>query len=150
MFLERIVECHGTERSNCIGTALYISGEQPNDRLWDIYSVHASYLQHLAKTRRPILGCLAAWEREYAGSKIAVAHMGVITSLHPLLITERHETVGAFITDQPFPIIHKEYNKGLYAHKVSFYIPNLLQQNDGFSQNMLERMGQSGKISTDP
>ena len=118
-------------RSNCIGTALYIVGEEEKDKPGDIFKIH-SRLSKLARVSHPVIGCLASWER---GSfpRIIVAHLGVVTSLHPLLIAERHESEGEFGENRLFSDIHREYSSPSYdRHKVFFYLPNSLRK-DGMT-----------------
>ena len=124
-FLERMAECRQTIRSNCIGTALYIVGEYEKDEAGDIFKIHPR-LTKLPRVSRPVIGCLASWERGPV-PQIVVAHLGVVTSLHPLLVTERQGSDGEFLEDTPFPRIHRDYNTPSYGrHKVFFYLPSSL------------------------
>lgn len=126
MFLERIEACKKTLRSNCIGTALYITGARSYDDFVSPAETYWMWLSGLGKIERPVLGCIAAWEKK-DGNEIFVAHMGVVTSLHPLLMAERYETYGEFTENKPFPVIHREYNTPSYGpHKLSFYLPDAL------------------------
>ncbi len=128
MFLRRIEDCKGTLRSNCIGTALYITGEMGKDEFVPPDCTHLMWLSDLGRISRPVLGCLAAWERK-DDDNIYVAHMGVMTSLHPLQITERYEADGEFTENKPFPFVHREYNgywPSYHPHRLGLYLPKVL------------------------
>lgn len=61
-FGERIALCTGTLRSNCIGTALYIIGEQKEDSYVHPYlDIQDLYLKELKPTQIPSKDCLIVW-----------------------------------------------------------------------------------------
>lgn len=62
MVSERIGLCRGTWRSNCIGTALYVTGEINTDSLVSTIDAKKDYADRMIAINDPVVGCLAAWE----------------------------------------------------------------------------------------
>jgi hypothetical protein len=120
-FVERIHECtlggtDGTTRSNCIGTALFITGETNTDKLIFTYAA-PSYLKELVKIAKPVVGCLVTWE---CGR--SVEHMAVVVKLKPLLIADRFGAHGPFRNNVGFDEID------ISAYKQRYYLPKALQR----------------------
>jgi hypothetical protein len=107
-FTRRIDLCKDTFRSNCIGTAMYIVGEQQNDTTLSTKTSYGLYLRTLKSIQDPVVGCVAAWvwraewwlnpsRTRIIENNIEIFHMGVVTSSDPLLITHRKSSNGQFI-----------------------------------------------------
>ena len=123
---ERIGLCNRTKRSNCIGTALYIAGEIDYDEVVHPTDTYKSHLKKLELAQAFFLGCLVAWQKDLLlpdyGRVIFVAHMGIVTSLNPFLITNRVKANGRFVVDEPAERIFTEYVRW----DVNLYIPQIL------------------------
>jgi hypothetical protein len=101
-FLERINYCSlgrlaDTINSNCIGTALFITGEIKEERVIYPETAYRDHLRTLARNRKPKVGCLVAWHRGYTAE-----HMAVIINTEPLLVAHRLGAFGQFLTNVPF------------------------------------------------
>ena len=113
----RIALCRGTKRSNCIGTALYVAGEQEEDVL-----VRVSILEELKKLEEislPVEKSIVVW----TNSEVA-GHMGIVASVEPLLITGRDGKNGVFIENKPLSEVTAKYSS--YFIK-KFYLPQRLE-----------------------
>ncbi len=140
---ERIEQCNGTLRSNCIGTALFVTGEIRTDVYVDTSIAKVIYLDKLRTVDMPIVGCIVTWE--YNSSQfsdnmtsrldaefkrllikgIHVAHMGIVYSLNPLLVSHRKGYKREFIESQLFMDIDlKDY----YDARITYYIPKELER----------------------
>jgi hypothetical protein len=124
---ERIRECRRTLRSNCIGTALYISREIGQDECVSPYEAQLKFLSRLDRLDHPIKGCIVAWHeritpvhlkddnrRAFLDGLTAIEreqvlrdnfftytpHMGIVTSLDGIHITHRVKTHGVFKINQ--------------------------------------------------
>ncbi|MDE1865838.1 MAG: hypothetical protein KGH94_04350 [Candidatus Micrarchaeota archaeon] len=117
--------------SNCIGTALYITGERKIDGTVDTFEAHNKYLKSLTEIKNPVVGCLVVWwgETVLLGDKtpkINVHHMGVVVSTDPLLVTNREggddEARNLVNENESFESLCNQYRRS----KVSFYLPKAL------------------------
>lgn len=100
--------CNHTARSNCIGTALFLTGEIRSDRYVDTDDVNS--LKKLRRVDGPVLGGLIAWQH-YKKRITITYHLGVVTSLDPLLITHRNGGAGAFEINEPFGAVNGGYSR---------------------------------------
>lgn len=129
--LRRIAKCRGTERSNCRGTAMYLVSEQRFDVGLDLHFFKDEYLSRMPPLTLPVQGCLVSWE-----SYERVLHIGIVSSVEPLLVTHRLAWWSAFVENVPFSVIDQEMNE-LYAKyqeagknrgdKVVYYLPKILR-----------------------
>jgi hypothetical protein len=140
----RIASCRDSNRSNCIGTALYISGEEDSDDFFGIHWVHEARLKNLLRPEAPVLGCLVGWQGKVFPNSptsihnpILVNHLGLVTSLEPLLVTHRNGHRGTFIEGQPFCEIDCIY--GNSRASATFYIPRALALEYVFCQKPAEK-----------
>jgi hypothetical protein len=116
--------CRGTHRSNCIGTALYITGERSCDRYVDTYKAHPILARLWGPFAKPTPFCLISWEKPNPESSdgIEVSHFGIVTSVEPLLVTNRFRVRGTFTEDMPF----EEANTASESRSVCYYLPRAL------------------------
>lgn len=91
-FQRRLKEVEGTFQSNCIGTALYLTGERDDDEFIRSEDAH-KYLARLHQSEGPAIGHLVVWQYPIQGRVVAI-HMGVVVNLDPLLITDRDRCNG--------------------------------------------------------
>jgi hypothetical protein len=118
---------------NCIGTALYLSGEKRRDKFVRPQDAD-DFLKHLKRLSDPIEGCLVAWQTFYNDRKgrprMYTFHMGVITQTHPvLLITDRVKLGGEVIQNQSFAEVNNYWSKGykgLHKLEINYYLPRNL------------------------
>lgn len=92
--------------TNCLGTALYLAGKAPVDgwlRAPAAYDLVAAF----PKLDAPIVGCLVV----FAVLGRYVFHMGVVTSVDPLLVTHRPGRDGPIVENAPFAELHSKYVK---------------------------------------
>lgn len=127
----RIEQCKHTIRSNCIGTALYITGEQLKDKYVDTFTVHELYLAKLQEIQKPVQWCLVAWQHtpSYNDGKIAVPHMAVVTSTNPsfMFIANRRERNGKFVKREPFTLINRIFQDIMGSLTPTFYLPKIFE-----------------------
>lgn len=118
----RAALCKGTRRSNCIGTALYLVGEKEKDEFESIWNVPE--LTHLKISKTPILGCLIAWQT-YSRTR----HLGVVTSITPLLITHREGNSDLFFENEYFEVADRPYGCCWYeiSPEIKYYLPRGLK-----------------------
>jgi hypothetical protein len=140
---ERIALCRGTAFANCIGTALYLIGQEKVEACIDSNDAYDNYLSKLERLKSPVAGCLVAWvydckelipdtkisrldmnSRDYL-KKRTVAHLGVVASLNPMLIANRERVSGRFFPDQAYEELEKNYK----FCRVGFYRPEILVVN---------------------
>lgn len=122
----RIESCIGTSWSNCAGTALFIVFEQRRDyAVWPARA-YDEWLKGLARLDGPARNCLIAWQ-EGRGERVYIHHLGVVTSVDPLLVTSRHGIDGRFFADMPFLEVNAKY--GYEFTNVAYYLPRKLRQN---------------------
>ena len=106
-FQNRIAECIGTFRSNCVGTALYITGEIKADEYINAYRIAYMLFRQenkeksLQRVDEPVPGCIIIWRLDLtSGMPYAVQHAGVITSIKPMLMAHRCGPLEEFVVDQ--------------------------------------------------
>ena len=91
--------------SNCVSTALFITGEIDKDKYVNPRTVYSSVLKKLQKIESPRLGCIVAWTFDL-GSSIYVEHMAVVTATVPhTLVTHRKALVGSLVENQPIEVV---------------------------------------------
>jgi hypothetical protein len=124
-FSKAIASCRGTLRANCIGTALYIIGELGEDKYITPYSgVKELYLKNLEPIQTPSEYCLIVW-----ACTDCIEHMGVVTGINPILVTNREHADGEFIVNQGFEKANKPYHpdfrrhRGLEIPSINYYLP---------------------------
>lgn len=105
---------------NCVGTALFLLGLKEDEKHVSIYDVPE--LQLLKKSDVPALGGAVAWEADVSG-RHDVVHMGVVTSLDPLLVSGRKGYCEAFVENQPFQELEEKCVAGHKKSEVVFYLP---------------------------
>ena len=115
--------CNHTVRSNCIGTALFLTGETRSDRYVDTDGVN--HLKALRRVDGPVLGGLIAWQR-HKERIVITYHMGVVTSLDPLLITQRNGSDGNFEINNPFKVVDEAYLR--HYIPVECFVPKSLEK----------------------
>jgi hypothetical protein len=123
MINERALLCRGTKRSNCVGTALYLTGDRKKDEYLDPF-VELS-VKHLKIAENPTLGCFVTWMTKSSGC-VYITHIGVATSLDPLLITHREGADGYFIENQTFDAVTTSYADPNRHGWIAYYLPNTL------------------------
>lgn len=122
---KRIALCiRSTENySNCVGTALFITYERDND--WAVSgSLIRNELLHLKQVKDPTAGYIVSWETPHKG-KIIVSHMGVVTSIDPILVTHRKGPGMQVIKDQPFDDLNRHYVEAPFFCEYRFYGPRM-------------------------
>lgn len=119
MLEERLKLVRNTKRSNCIGTALFLVGLYEEDRFLSPKAAYERYLSNLEELDLPEIGCLVSF-----GKTFKVAHLGVVTSLEPLKVTEREWTEGPFSENSDFWKLKRTYEED-EDNNISFYrVPN--------------------------
>lgn len=78
-------------RSNCYGTALYISGVRKDDSAVSSPCLYYKYFEQMKRLEKPILFCLVLFR---GGGRIN--HAGIVTRTRPLEITHRDGYHGSF------------------------------------------------------
>lgn len=115
--------------SNCIGTTLYLSGE--ND--YDVStSVKGEQIIQLNRSLFPKKGYIVAWVREYGDSKfpyLEFYHTGIIDVVEGenILISHRDAKKGEFFNSQPISEIKEEQERGRLGLKRVYYIPSKIK-----------------------
>jgi hypothetical protein len=121
----RLTRIRDKEQSNCIGTALYLTGEQDEDVYVSAAKAHRKFLRKLRQTGQPITGCLVAWESVELPITRLVNHMGVVVHTNPILVTQREGCNGQISEYTPIEQIN---SFGLYQRStVFYYVPRLLE-----------------------
>ncbi len=124
MINRRAELCRGTERSNCLVTAWYLTGEQKKDYYIDPFVEMT--LNSLKVAKDPSLGCLIAWLTKRSEC-VYITHIGVVTSLNPLLVTHREGAEGYFIENQTFDAVKESYADFNRHGWIAYYLPNALR-----------------------
>jgi hypothetical protein len=138
-FEERLDEVRRTDKSNCIGTALYLVGEQGTDKDISPELAYPIFLRNFQEIENPIEGCLAAWQQKMSFSGWLrqaigvrewgpqIPHLGVITDTNPLLITHRAGLCERVVEGDEFSEVRDRYikNSAEYFGKVEivYYLP---------------------------
>ncbi len=121
LFMDKRIDSleHGT--SNCIGTALYIVGEQDFDDPERI--IKSNKFENLNQISYPLKGCIVAWKE---GNQSPL-HAGVITEDNP-----KHRFIAREYNNGPYfkNLDLEEENKSWEEEgtKMVFYIPSKLQK----------------------
>lgn len=124
-------------KSNCVGTALYLIGEQPSDAYvynnesrgkFPLEGDHTSYFETLEETDEPVLGGLVVWKagkNSFPANK--VYHAGVIVNTDPILVAHRDGFSGPFHRNMPLEIVNEKY-KDFFGEKgnITFLLPSKL------------------------
>jgi hypothetical protein len=132
-FLRRIEICKKDfpTLSNCIGAALFISGEIENDCKIDVAAAYSSYLMRLRKVDSPKVGCLIAWTVNLSGL-ITVEHIGIVTAVQPeVLVTYRMGSSGIIMENQPIEVAGGSYRQFCKTYsfccKEEYFLPRVLE-----------------------
>jgi hypothetical protein len=129
---ERIESRRGTFESNCIGTSLYITGESNSDICVGTENVYADYIHgRLLEFKQPPMNwCLVAWQIAKGPpyvpnvtNDVIIVHMGVVTSMDPLLVTNRVGYCDEFIENKSFEELNQQYS----LFNVAYYLPRILE-----------------------
>jgi len=124
MINRRAELCRDTERSNCFGTARYLTGGQKKDLYIDPF-VESDF--DLTMAKGPILGGMVAWLKQ-TGKSIQITHIGVVTAVNPILVTHRAGADSYFVENEPFDIVNADYAK-LNSHGwITYYLPRALSK----------------------
>jgi hypothetical protein len=115
--------CRDTRRSNCIGTALYLSSENSSDKYVDTSYAYQINFQNLKLLDQPVVGCLVAWRNLQNSDGMDVYHAGIVVSIDPLLITHRCGIRGPFIEKEQIENVQEHYSR----LSPSFFLPNALK-----------------------
>lgn len=107
--------------SNCVGSALYISGEIPSEIYYSREKAKLK-LSRLKNSQKPELGYIALWQSEGE-----LFHAGVIFEENPLQIVHRNEISG-LLTPAPLEEFIEEIYK-FTGLKPTYKIPNIFKQN---------------------
>ena len=118
--------------ANCIGTALYISGEADREEYVDPTDAHRKRLSLLRKLERPVEGCIVAWQGNWHSDPLGrvltedtyTNHTGIVVSLSPLLVTHRKGIGTGLTRQQPLEEISKHEEMKDYG--TFFYLPRML------------------------
>ena len=117
--------------SNCLGTALFVTGEIGEDRKTDVNVAYSKYLERLVRLDSPRVGCLLAWTVNLGGLK-TVEHMGVVTATEPIvLVTYRAGSSGIIMENQPIEAAGGSYHEFCSTYsfccKEEYFLPRALQ-----------------------
>jgi len=117
------------EISNCIGTALFLTGLRGFDEY--IYEEYHDYLLNLLEeVSEPIEGALIAWQTDLKDNirlnYWRTYHLGVVTSVNPLLITNRNGCFGPIRINEPFELVNNYYGCDSDNHRVKYFLPPCL------------------------
>lgn len=103
------------EGKNCVGTALYLVGEEDLDNYIHPRDV---IMSALSKIEEPHIGALAVWTyKPWIIFREEVMHMGVVTGINPTQVTHRPRYGKALIENQSC----EEISEG-YSSMAKFYI----------------------------
>jgi hypothetical protein len=120
--------------SNCIGTAMYLSGLQGSDH--SVEGDDVIKLKELPILSAPVKGCIIAWQNTMRcmgpHESVSISHMGIVAYVGgtegEMLITHRDGPNKPFIENQKFSEVNEKYNK--YGHlDVIYYLPPGLDAN---------------------
>jgi hypothetical protein len=70
--------------TNCIGTALFLSGVNDSDEYFSPPQAKRHFLPRMESLSQPEEGAIISWEND-----ATVNHMGVVVSVNPLKVTHR-------------------------------------------------------------
>ncbi len=119
----RVVLSRGSMQSNCMGTAMFLIGEQKEDRYLDICCRQREMLDRMIQLPKPTRASIAVWYKN--APEFMIEHMGVIVSVDPILVTHRTGCDDEFIENEPFLDIDPRYRAGREGRdvKLAFYLP---------------------------
>lgn len=128
-FEKRIASCRGTLRSNCRGTALFITGEIKSDRAVDALFAYGRIVRgtpkhpKLRRLDTPVPGCIIVWNEREGNFD----HMGVVISVNPHpRITHRKELNDAFLEGQSLDEATKATEPWSDHCTIAYYLPRAL------------------------
>ena len=131
--LSRVKKAHAfpsDESINCIGVALYLTGELRRATFVETRFEASNLLSKLDRLEGPQLGCLIAWQKKDPDpSEEKVLHLGVVTSLDPLLITSRVHCGREFHENDQFGDLNRAFENEKDV-EVIFYRPRHLKLKD--------------------
>ena len=124
--------------SNCIGTALFLSGLSEVDEAVDINGEAFMRIGHLPKLKEPELGCLVSFQN-WTGTPsrlkriayrmfgkrmdgVTVWHLAVVESLDQLTVAHRDSYRGSIQRAVPLNDLIDIY--GLLGMSITYYSPN--------------------------
>jgi hypothetical protein len=115
-----IVRAKGDLETDCYGTALYIAGKTDKDEMFGFIEVKR-YLKKLKTLIKPKVPCIVAYvgptppELQFVRtSNNFVHHLGIVTSVDPLLIAQRNGKKFQENQQIPFEEIAKRGYRVLY------------------------------------
>lgn len=115
-----------TKNTNCIGTALYLTGLIDKELALCPDVVFNTFLKNLDKFSIdeivPEVGTLIAYEHVYRGG-ICVLHMGVVTDTEPIRLMHRQGYAGMIMIDDSIERLNKEYIRPWCSP--FYYLPKL-------------------------
>lgn len=118
--------------TNCIGTALYLTGEIKIDEYLDPCKKNTIKLKKLKEIKKPILGCLVALINEFNKNY----HLAVVVKEKPLMLSTRNGYESFFTRKESFTDTDRLYSKSSYNKKcVKFFLPSKLQKILGQEDN---------------
>ncbi len=109
--------------SNCIGTALYLVGEIPNDVCLD-EGEYERILDEMTNIDFPLQGSLIGWLDKKDKD---LYYMGVVTSEVPFLITNRRGINGKVVFNEPFKKVDKDYSIYSKKREIKYFVPKKLE-----------------------
>ena len=109
-------------KSNCIGTALYLTGEISEDIFLDDGD-YEHILERMIELDFPLVGCVVGW-RDTQNKDFY--HMGVVTNLNPFLIINRRGMNGK-IEKEHFKTVDKDYSIYVKKRNVKYFVPKTLE-----------------------
>lgn len=117
-------------KSNCFGTALYLTGEKDIDEYEEIFQ--SKYFKKLKESNKPEKGFLIIWYHEGLTSSYPM-HAGVIKNVETLLVSNRRSASGNFHSDDSLNDLESFYSKNypggrFDSSKFKYLIPPKLQK----------------------
>jgi hypothetical protein len=122
--IKRTDSYSASHKTNCIGTALYLVGEQSQDENVDAEteSIFSRFTESATPETGYLVGWIDKWDRIY--------HAAVITKTTPLRVANRHAIGEHFSHDSSFNEtneLHTEEMRG-YFKETKYFIPSKLQK----------------------
>ncbi len=121
---ERTIE---NGKSNCFGTALYLTGEKDIDTHEKI--VDPQYLKELQEVQNPEKGFFIVWYDQNSRP----VHIGVIKNSKPLYFSNKTHSQGEFHSNETMDSLKEFYQKNfpkfnLEDKKIKYLVPSKLQK----------------------
>jgi len=113
---------HYGKTSNCIGTALYLVGEQERDEC--VWNKRRTFFEKLKLSEKPGLGYIITWGNETT----KLAHAAVITGVNPMTVATRNGSCDPFEPKQKFEETNEFYSGKLGYTNILYFIPSRLQK----------------------